>query len=64
MRKIDGDVIEEAVLKLCHTDAYLMKVDLKVGMNHEDPLDPKPLKRNINQYNFNLDTYENKWTNQ
>lgn len=62
MRKIDGDLIEEDVLKLCHKEAYLMKLEDKVGMESSDPLRPKPLKRNTNSYTFQPDTYENVWT--
>lgn len=41
---------------------YLMKVEAKVGVDCEDSLDPRPLKRNTNSYTFQYDTYENQWT--
>lgn len=63
MTKIDGDYVTEDSLKLCHKESYLMKFEDKVGMDTEDPLTSKPLKRNKNSFNFSADTYENKWTN-
>lgn len=62
MRKIDGELASEKTLKLCHNESYLMKVTAKVGLDTEDPLTTKELKRNKNVYNFQYDTYENKWT--
>ena len=62
MIKIDGDLIDDSVLKLCHGEAYLIKVESKVGVDLEDPFNPKPIKKNTNTYTFHSDTYENKWT--
>jgi histone deacetylase 6 len=62
MVKIDGDYATEDSLMLCHKESYLMKIEGKVGMDEEDPLHSKPLRRNKNSYSFNVDTYENKWT--
>ena len=63
MLKIDGNLVSEEVLLLCHKEAYTMKIDQQVGMDDYDPLELVPLGRNKNSYTFQFDTYENKWTN-
>lgn len=62
MTKIDGDYISDDVIKLCHTEAYLLKLNTKVGMDDSDPMNIVPCKRNSNVYNFSYDTYENRHT--
>ena len=61
MKKIDGNFIEPEVLSLVHSQAYLDKVEAKVGMD-EDQGELIPVKRNRNSYTFQYDTYENMWT--
>ncbi|CAI2367172.1 unnamed protein product [Moneuplotes crassus] len=62
MYKVDGDLINDENILLCHSEEYLMKFNKVVGID-DDAQEPAPAKRNKNMYHFQFDTYENKWSN-